>query len=1091
MFRQALALIKLFSNVLSDPLRAEWAMCSFIICSIKLCKRVLTKELLNDLVKCGVGTNEVERCVEKLSKSSVRKIRNTKMIKFIMGEKLLDAKIEETRMRKEYEKRRAVYNRVIPIGSVIDTWFRLLMRMESGKVWEEGKNKNRNKVRTLSERYKPKENEEEDIRSIKYKDTDLNNLVRRGEGDNHSDDNKPRMYGGVEISENVNTILSKDPNFMLLEHINKTEIEVEIEKGIAKARYELMNSDYDEDGDNEGEHTEKGRYVREATDKCLNYAAMRATDIPTVARLCPPKPSTMKKEKVLEKVKDRLLETVYTYQSKYCDKNGKIKNQNITKSEERALKEVKENIKKKDIVVFTTDKSGRFAVDTPQNYEEAVMKHTRNDTQIEKAGVKQIENRINQHMKQFNKMFKVGSEHEHEQRVEMATHSTNTPAPPLYGLRKDHKIAEDTVKGPPVRPVCGANQAPNSKLGNFLSRIVNEYADAANIRTECKSSEEMRASFEKYNDEEEPAVKKQCRVISMDVKALYPSMEWGEIIKSVEELIENSQEEIKNVDYEEVGKYIAVTVDKERIASEGLSNVIPERKRETGRAITVAYLCNKSNEDKWKTARKPGKQQRKKMIAIAVAEGIRVCMSQHVYRVGDKTFLQQSGGPIGLELTGAVSRAFMHRWDNLYIERVRKSGIKMKLYERYVDDSNQVAVVPPPGSIYDDRENKIIIDPQKDDKDVPDDERLAKLLLEIANSIMECVKMEGDWPSKNQDNKMPILDMKVWMDEQGTLLYQHYEKNVSRKTVLNAKSAHSAACKRGVHTQEIVRRLMNTSHRLSWEEEIAPVISEYMRRMKTAGYAENYRKEVLKHAIRIYDKKWEDHREGIQPIFRPKDWKREERKGAKAKKKINWAKGEGHIAPIFVPTTPGGVLLKMMRTVADEEAKEGIHFKIMEVGGKTIKKTLQKSNPTATPGCEEEDCLACNQERGKGGDCRKNNVNYEVECRMCPEGESPVYIGETSRNLYTRAKEHVNNQHRTYGEEGESSFMKKHMEEYHQDTAIRNCFKAKVITTNTDSFSRQIREGVYIRRSKRRTMNSKSEWFQPPLFQIRSEIIRQ
>ena len=98
---------------------------------------------------------------------------------------------------------------------------------------------------------------------------------------------------------------------------------------------------------------------------------------------------------MLEKVKDRLLETVYTYQSKYCDKNGKIKNQNITKSEERALKEVKENIKKKDIVVFTTDKSGRFAVDTPQNYEEAVMKHTRNDTQIEKAGVKQIENRIN------------------------------------------------------------------------------------------------------------------------------------------------------------------------------------------------------------------------------------------------------------------------------------------------------------------------------------------------------------------------------------------------------------------------------------------------------------------------------------------------------------------------------------------------------------------------------------------------------------------------------------------------------------------------------------------------------------------------
>ena len=65
---------------------------------------------------------------------------------------------------------------------------------------------------------------------------------------------------------------------------------------------------------------------------------------------------------------------------------------------------------------------------------------------------------------------------------------------------------------------------------------------------------------------------------------------------------------------------------------------------------------------------------------------------------------------------------------------------------------------------------------------------------------MECVQMEADWPSKNRDSRMPILEMKVWTDQEGTLLYQHYEKEVSSKTVLNAKSAHSAACKRGVHS---------------------------------------------------------------------------------------------------------------------------------------------------------------------------------------------------------------------------------------------------------------------------------------------------
>ena len=58
--------------------------------------------------------------------------------------------------------------------------------------------------------------------------------------------------------------------------------------------------------------------------------------------------------------------------------------------------------------------------------------------------------------------------------------------------------------------------------------------------------------------------------------------------------------------------------------------------------------------------------------------------------------------------------------------------------------------------------------------------------------------MEADWISKNRDGKMPILDMKVWTSDEGTLLYQHYEKDVSSKTVLNAKSAHYAACNRGV-----------------------------------------------------------------------------------------------------------------------------------------------------------------------------------------------------------------------------------------------------------------------------------------------------
>ena len=110
------------------------------------------------------------------------------------------------------------------------------------------------------------------------------------------------------------------------------------------------------------------------------------------------------------------------------------------------------------------------------------------------------------------------------------------------------------------------------------------------------------------------------------------------------------------------------------------------------------------------------------------------------------------------------------------------------------------------------------------------------------------------------------------------MVYQHYQKDVSSKKVLSAKSAQSNTCKKSVHVQEVVRRLLNSSSRLEWKQEVAPVITEYMRRMKEGGYNENYRKSTLKHAIRIYEKMKSESENGLRPLYRPKEWQQEEEK---------------------------------------------------------------------------------------------------------------------------------------------------------------------------------------------------------------------
>ena len=65
--------------------------------------------------------------------------------------------------------------------------------------------------------------------------------------------------------------------------------------------------------------------------------------------------------------------------------------------------------------------------------------------------------------------------------------------------------------------------------------------------------------------------------LSMDVKALYPSMQWDDIVLAVKEVIMKSKMEVDNVDWVAVGKYVAVILPEAIIEHEGLANILPKR----------------------------------------------------------------------------------------------------------------------------------------------------------------------------------------------------------------------------------------------------------------------------------------------------------------------------------------------------------------------------------------------------------------------------------------------------------------------------------------------------------------------------------
>ena len=133
-----------------------------------------------------------------------------------------------------------------------------------------------------------------------------------------------------------------------------------------------------------------------------------------------------------------------------------------------------------------------------------------------------------------------------------------------------------------------------------------------------------------------------------------------------------------------------------------------------------------------------------------------------------------------------------------------------------------------------------------------------------------------------------------------------------------------------------------------------------------------------------------------------------------------------------------------------------------------------KTNPGLT-----EQCISYFG-KGVGGNCRGCGVNYKIQCQLCPA----VYIGESSRNLFTRCQEHLN----TFKSEGANSFMKKHQDQDHR--GVEPVYTAKVTSLTRDCLTRQVREAVLIRRSQVQVLNSKSEWHQPALFRVQQEIER-
>ena len=128
----------------------------------------------------------------------------------------------------------------------------------------------------------------------------------------------------------------------------------------------------------------------------------------------------------------------------------------------------------------------------------------------------------------------------------------------------------------------------------------------------------------------------------------------------------------------------------------------------------------------------------------------------------------------------------------------------------------------------------------KSDTKEDGDERTATVLATIANSIDSNIQVTTDWPSKHPSGRMPVLDLELWID--------YYEGIPKVEYTIMKRSAVSTNTKMNTIFQETIRRILNVSDHLPWEETVRS-LNKWSNCLRISGYTPQKRFNTIRGAI--------------------------------------------------------------------------------------------------------------------------------------------------------------------------------------------------------------------------------------------------
>ena len=327
----------------------------------------------------------------------------------------------------------------------------------------------------------------------------------------------PVVVGGniSLLNQDEIAVLTRGPSFTIRRVLSRERFIVEIEKSYIKIRWTKQDEaevDCDMEGtglDNEEQariddiaelEEAKSRIIFDLDKKEIDYRKQRCTDVKHNAKVILPGPGNQTLERELEVRRVEWLAIYDAYVKEFCDEKG-VQEDTLTPAEARGLKSLKKRVADGSLIICQTDKSGRFAVRSKEEYSEAGAKHVDKDEEVTMEFLIKNQKKLNGHMSMLLKTFNVGADWKHQARIRATKITWSLSVAPLYLLYKDHKGWTVEAGGPPpTRPVASAGGGQNDNMSETVSGILEPVASTWTGGMETKSTPGFLSKINEMNE---------------------------------------------------------------------------------------------------------------------------------------------------------------------------------------------------------------------------------------------------------------------------------------------------------------------------------------------------------------------------------------------------------------------------------------------------------------------------------------------------------------------------------------------------------------------------------------------------------------